>query len=267
MSDRNFDDLAERFEEKIHDGFKGTLRRKIIWRDLLEQVSAIKTEQNLRILDIGGGIGHFSIELAKLGHNVTYNDLSVNMMGKARQRAFKEGVADQINWSNTPYQQIATQTSGKFDLILCHAVIEWLQEPEVLIPSLKKHLQPTGALSLCYYNPAGFIYRNLICGNFKYLDSIYGGKTTDNTELLPSDSGSLTPQNPCSRETIEEWLTLANFTIKSLSGIRVFSDYVLQKRGGNLSKEDTLKTEMLYSSIEPYKYLGRYLHTVAACKQ
>ncbi|MGH1487477.1 MAG: methyltransferase domain-containing protein [Cellvibrionaceae bacterium] len=263
MSDRNFDNLAERFENRIHHGLKGAIRRTIIWRDLLDSIPALKANNHLRVLDIGGGLGHFSIELAKLGHQVTYNDLSINMMEKAKQGALKENVIDQIEWSNHSYQKIITQPDNKFDLILCHAVLEWLEKPEQLIPTLKKHLKASGALSLCYYNPAGFIYRNLICGNFNYLDNIVTSNNAEQSESLPSDQGSLTPQNPCSMEQVSDWLKQSSFSIKTTSGIRVFSDYVLQKRGGNRSEEESLKAELAYSTLEPYKRLGRYLHTIA----
>jgi S-adenosylmethionine-dependent methyltransferase len=263
MTDRNFDDLAERFESRIHHGLKGKIRRAVIWRDLLKH--AMTNEKPLRILDIGGGLGHFSIELAKLGHELVYNDISLNMMEKAKAYADKEKLTQQITWNNMPYQDILTSGDDKnFDLILCHAVIEWLSTPSELIPALKKMLKPAGLLSLCYYNPAGLVYRNLICGNFHYLDNL---DTTnclqDQSQSLPTDTGSLTPQNPCSIEQVEQWLAQSNFANQSTSGIRVFSDYILQKRGGNQSEEETMQAEITYSTKEPYKRLGRYIHTIA----
>jgi S-adenosylmethionine-dependent methyltransferase len=98
------------------------------------------------------------------------------------------------------------------------------------------------------------VYRNLICGNFRYLDKL---------GIHQADEGSLTPKNPCAIEQVEKWLKEQGFLIASQSGIRVFSDYVLAKRGGNLSPEDVLKTELNYSTKEPYKRLGRYFHIVA----
>jgi S-adenosylmethionine-dependent methyltransferase len=253
MPDRNFDDLTEHFEKKIYKGQKGKIRQTVIRRDLQTQFPELLKNQSLNILDIGAGLGQFSVEFAKQGHQVTYNDISENMMLKAKSLAIEANVEDQIQWNNQPYQDFSF-TPKFYDLVLCHAVLEWLEKPEVLIATLENLLSDNGWLSLCFYNPVGLVYRNLICGNFRYLNTI---------GVHQADTGSLTPMNPCSIEQVTRWLANHNFKIVNSSGIRVFSDYVLDKRGGNLSEEDVIKVELEYSSQEPYKNLGRYFHMVA----
>ncbi len=254
MPDKNFDSLAERFERRIHSSLKGNIRQAVIWRDLTEQIPAINDNTPLRILDVGAGLGHFSLKLAELGHHVTYNDLSIKMMEKAQARVKATNNQHHIEWLNLPYQTLSEQYRDTFDIVLCHAVLEWLEKPEALIPAIKKLVKKEGYLSLCFYNPAGLVYRNLICGNFRYLDEL---------ESKQSDSGSLTPQNARDVQQVELWLQAAGFMTKSMSGIRVFSDYVLNKRGGHQSTEEVLLKEIEYSNKEPYKRLGRYNHIVA----
>lgn len=91
-SDRNFDDLTEKFSRKVYGGLKGDVRLAVIWRDLLSVMPAINSSQPIRVLDVGGGLGQMSVRLAELGHHVTYNDVSLNMSAVAKQSANKAGV-------------------------------------------------------------------------------------------------------------------------------------------------------------------------------
>lgn len=53
------------------------------------------------------------------------------------------------------------------------------------------------------------------------------------------------------------------FFEKSEKGLREFHDYVIEKRGGNLSEPEIIETELLFPNQAPYKWLGRYLYVVA----
>ena len=249
-NDRNFDDLAERFSRKIYGGLKGNLRLAVLTADLTPVIAQLmhKRQAPLRILDVAGGLGQLSIYFAQQGQQVMVNDVSSVMLGQARDAAREAGVENAMTWHCGPYQHLNEELKGQcFDLVLCHALLEWLQNPELLVPTLEPLVAPDGCLSLCFYNPASIVYRNLMRGNF---DRII------NTHNYTPDSGSLTPQNPCS-------LAQSGFEIRQESGLRVFSDYVQEKRGGNLQAEQVLAMELAYSGQEPYKWMGRYLHVLA----
>jgi S-adenosylmethionine-dependent methyltransferase len=256
--DRNFDDLAERFSRKIYGGLKGDIRLAVLAADLTPVITQLahKRQAPLRILDVGGGLGQLSIEFARQGHQVMVNDVSSVMLGLARKNARDAGVEDSMTWHCGPYQQLSTEWAGQcFDVVLCHALLEWLQDPELLIPALAPLVSPEGCLSLCFYNPASVIYRNLIRGNFNWVKQ---------SHTYTADQGSLTPNNPCSIEQVRAWLAQSGFKIRQESGLRVFSDYVQEKRGGNLEPEQVLAMELAYSGQEPYKWMGRYLHVLAS---
>lgn len=255
MQDRNFDDLADRFEQRIYGKLKGKIRQQVIWRDLIETIPNIEADTPLKVLDLGAGLGQFVISLAKQGHDVIYNDISEIMTQKAKAAAQKEKLEQVIHWNHAPYQTLIKQYSANtFDLILCHALLEWLSEPEKLIRTLKPLLKKDGHLSICFYNPKGLIYHNLIRGNFHYINR---GSSPQ------SNSQGFTPNNPCNVEEVEQWLTEQELTIKTQSGIRVFSDYAREKRGGLLSEEAVLEMELSYSNQSPYWQMGRYIHLIA----
>ena len=77
MSDRNFDDLAERFAS-IGGGSKGMIRQAVIQRDLTE--IGVFDAPPSRMLDAGGGFGWVAQQLALLGTEATVVDISPNML-------------------------------------------------------------------------------------------------------------------------------------------------------------------------------------------
>lgn len=255
-SDRSFDSLAERFEKNVYGGLKGEIRLAVLWKDLQPALTKLQENRSgpLRILDVGGGLSQLAIRLAQQGHEVTVNDISPVMLGKARKRARDVSLDEKIIWVCAPYQNLSQHVQGSFDLILCHALLEWLQEPHLLVPALEPLISKGGYLSLCFYNPVAKIYRNLIRGNFNWVK---------NEDLFSSDEGSLTPNKACSLDEVRAWLTTAKLHIESESGLRVFYDYVVVKRGGNALPDQILEMELEFSNKEPYKWLGRYLHVLA----
>ena len=128
-TDRNFDDLAQKFARKVYGELKGDIRLAVIWRDLLAAVSGLADGSSLRILDIGGGLGQLSIRTAELGHRVIYNDLSVEMLSLAQAEADKAKIKDKITWHQGEYQNLEDQLEGRFDLIVSNppyiALEEW----------------------------------------------------------------------------------------------------------------------------------------------
>ena len=214
----------------------------------------------LRILDVGAGLAQIAIELATQGHTLVINDISANMLEKAQERAALSTAKDEklnITWYVCPYQELEEKLADKkekFDLIMCHALLEWLAEPAAVMDFFDQQLSDNGALSLCFYNPASFDYRNLIMGNFNLLD---------NTEYKADNKKSLTPNHPVAKEEAEAWLKAHEYQTLIASGLRVFHDYSPLKRGGHNDPEAVIRMELRYSQLDPYKWLGRYLHLLA----
>ena len=252
--DRNFDDISAHFEKKIYGGLKGEIRLAVLRHDIFGWVKSWQQTQTrpLRVLDVGAGLAQISIELAKDGHDVTINDISANMLEIAKQNAGE--AAQNITWHTCPYQQLDDKLTGKYDLILCHAVLEWLAEPKLIMDFFDRWLvddrAEKGVLSLCFYNPASFVYRNLVMGNFNLLHN----------KDFKADNGSLTPNHPVAKDEVIAWIGDHHYQILHTSGLRVFHDYSPLKRGGHTNPQAVIDMEVAYSGQDPYKWLGRYLH-------
>lgn len=251
--DRHFDALAGRFGRNIYGTAKGRIRLAILQEDLAPLLERVPAGQPLRVLDAGCGPGHMALHLARLGHDLTLCDPSAPMLQQARD-LFGEQLPDaRVRFVAAPVQALAQAVSGPFDLILFHAVLEWLAEPRASLQTLLEFLAPGGHLSLLFYNRHSLTWRNLLRGNFR--------KAASND--FAGHPGGLTPANPLDPAEVDEWLTAAGLNIVSRSGVRILYDYLTPELRENRSLEDILEMERRYCRQEPFVGMGRYIHLVA----
>ena len=252
--DRNFDGLAKRFKKNIYGGLKGDIRLAVLERDCTAHLPIkpfAATDTRWRILDAGGGQGQFSLQLAVAGHEVVLCDISAEMLKLAEEQAVQLGVQDRVTLVQCAIQELPAHCNEtRFDVVICHAVMEWMQEPETLLPCLCRYLKPQGYLSLTFYNLHSLIYKNLLRTNFKkILNQDYRGQ-----------KGSLTPINPMYPQQVLEWVAGLPLHIKSHSGIRVFHDYIFNQEHRERDPHTLVQLELAFSQQEPYRSLGRYIH-------
>jgi S-adenosylmethionine-dependent methyltransferase len=133
--DRIFDGLAKRFSQRIYDSPKGKIRLAILQDDLQKTINLNKP---LKILDMGGGLGQMSIWLAKQGHQVTLCEPASDMLNVAQKSITDLGLTNNVQLSNNSLKRHCTKLSEQYDLIIFHAVLEWLAEPQNNIEILLK---------------------------------------------------------------------------------------------------------------------------------
>lgn len=243
MSDRHFDQLATRFAEKIYGGAKGAIRLAVLQADLIESLP----DRPLRVLDIGAGLGHMSLWLAERGHDVTLAEPAAPMLEGARQRFADAGQT--ANFIQAPWQALPDILTERYDLVICHAVLEWLDEPFTILPVLHQLTKPEGWLSLAFYNRDALIYRNLLKGHFR--------KMRKNT--LAGEKQSLTPQEPLDPRELAAQLGPL-WRVETQSGVRVFHDYMPVEFQARADLADLLEMELAHRRHPAFSGLGRYLH-------
>lgn len=249
--DQNFDNLSSRFRKNIYDTPKGQIRLNILWRDLLEQIPEIETG-GLSILDAGAGQGNFALQLAKKNHKLTLCDLSNNMLQDAETLFAENKLEKDVRFIHAPVQELSEHITEQYDIVLFHAVLEWLAEPEQTLKQLLKFIKPGGYLSLMFYSRTGLIYQNLTRGNFNNIL----------TNSLSGEGKSLTPTNPQNPDDVYRWLKDLKLNTILRSGVRVFYDGISRDRRKQISKDELIELEKRFSRIEPYCSLARYIHVL-----
>lgn len=254
--DINFDALADRFERNIYGGIKGAIRLAVLTQDLKAALPQLGSQHALQVLDAGGGLGQFSRQLAQQGQRVTLCDISATLLERAQAGAALDSVAHLIEWRHQSIQQLAATDPGRYDVVLCHAVLEWTADPASVVASLLRLMAPRGYLSLMFYNHNALIYRNLLRGNFRKLAALEAGH-------IDRVGETLTPISPLQPDTVRDWLAEQHMTVIRESGVRVFYDNMLLSAQQHHTADDIIAQELAYASQEPYRRLGRYYHIIA----
>lgn len=255
LTDHNFDPIADKFVKNIYGSEKGQIRKEVVWREL-EHCLQLINKPKLRVLDAGGGFGYFSQKLAAMGHEVVLCDISENLLSVAKQQLAGQKHQANVQIVHCAIQELPKYVEGQFDLILNHAVLEWLVDPELVLKQLANWLKEDGLLSLMFYNKEAQRFFNLVSGNFDFVK-----KGMPRKKVV-----RLSPTNPILEGQVVSWLAELNMQVIQKVGVRVISDYLKPNEvlaAQSDSFEQLLEMEKKYSKIEPYASLGRYIHLIA----
>jgi ubiquinone/menaquinone biosynthesis C-methylase UbiE len=193
----------------------------VVWealQQLLQDSAARDTPGSgagLRVLDIGGGTGGFAVRVAELGHHVTVVDPSPDALAILDRRSEETGVADRVTGMQG---DIATMPglvgAGTVDVVLCHGVLEVVDDPAAALAAVTEVLRPEGALSLLVAQRHAAVVARAMAGHLEQA-----------RELLEGQHAA----GGARRFTAEETTTLltgAGFTGITLHAVRVFGDLV-----------------------------------------
>ena len=245
-TDRSFDGIAAKFAHNIYSSTKGKLRQLVLLRDLAE----LKLLQHpCHILDVGAGQGQLALALAAQGHSVHLTDISADMLQLAELQARELG-ADNVSFAQIGLAELVATHRQQYQLVLCHAMLEWLAQPELAIAQLRQLVAPGGVLSLMFYNKDAKRFGNILFGNFDYVAADFQVKK----------KVSLNPQHPLVPADVMQWCQQAGFSVLAKTGVRCFHDYLRDRALQQSHFEQLLALELQYNRIEPYASLGRYQH-------
>ncbi len=248
LIDRNFDSMADKFETRIYGTFKGELRLELLQEDL----HVLRNAQSMDVWDAGCGSGRMALWFAEAGHRITGCDISAKMLAKAQERFAH--AHQEATWYQAPAQEISLSLRQQ-DLILFHAVIEWLADPLDALEKIAGRVRSDGYLSLMFFNHHALIYRNAMRGEWrlKYLlDEAWWGR-----------GKKLTPPHPQKPESLISWLKAHGFEIVTHTGIRVFNDYMHDEARSATNMEELRALERRYCREETFRNMGRYVHVLA----
>ncbi|MBF7072701.1 methyltransferase [Glaciecola sp. MH2013] len=242
--DTLFDGIANKFDANIYGTTKGQIRHLL----LLHYLSPfLNSDRALHVLDAGGGTGMMSLPFCEKAHDVTLCDGSQDILKIAAKRLAR---FDNKKLLHCDISNLNKDSS--FDLVLCHAVLEWVQEPFRLIDDLMLHVKNAGHLSLSFFNKDAALFNNAIWGNFDYIDN----------GLNVRNQVRLNPHNAQKPAEVLAYISnnYPNSVITHKAGIRCFHDYMQDKTKQNDEFERLLALEKAHGATEPFMWLGKYFH-------
>jgi SAM-dependent methyltransferase len=238
----------------------GTLRRvvrhELVDRALAEHLSGPPA----RIVDVGGGAGQQSIRLARKGYEVTILDPSPEMLDEARRRLASEDedVRRRVRLVEGEGERGHEVLGGeKFDAVLCHGVLMYLEDAWPMIQGLSTLAPSGGIVSVLTKNASALAVRPALEG--RYQDALSLLEANRDLGRL----GVITRGDTV--EGLSEAFAEAGLAVERWYGVRVFSDHL----GDSVPGEDLpeiLELEWEAGKREPYKSVARLIHMVGRRK-
>jgi SAM-dependent methyltransferase len=195
----------------------------VVWevlKDALEDRVKATGRESLDVLDTGGGSGNFAVPVARLGHQVTVVDPSPNALFALERRAAEAGVADRVRGvQGDAHGLFDVAERGGYDVVLCHGVLEYVDDPAEGVRNAVEALRPSGVLSLLAAGLGGAVLARALAGHF-----------TEARHALTDPAGRWGEGDPVPRRFTADQLTGlvsdAGVSVGAVHGVRVFADLV-----------------------------------------
>jgi len=177
-------------------------------------------------------------------------DRSQVLLDEGRAAAQTLGLA--VDFVHADAFQLADALNdATFDLVCCHAVLEWVEDGAALLAACAARVRAGGHFSLMYYNRRALVFAQHVFGNFDYLDR----------GLRPyRKTAKLTPDYPREPESVAAWLDDLGFTRVRRSAIRCFHDYMKPHDRARHDDAEIVARELAVSASEDYLPVARYIH-------
>src|SRR4051794_24902223 len=177
------------------------------------------------VLDIGGGTGGFAVRVAALGHRVTVVDPSPDALAALHRRARDHDVGVPGRQGDLP-TLLDVVAADSADVVLCHGVLEVVDDPAAALATLARVVRPGGVLSLLVAQRHAAVVARAMAGHFQQaLDLLATGAATGAAAGVPAG-----PVGRAGRRYTDDELTTlvggAGFAVDAVHAVRVFTDLV-----------------------------------------
>jgi S-adenosylmethionine-dependent methyltransferase len=237
---------------------EGRLRLDLAFANLQDFLPQ-QASGSLSALDLGCGTGAIAVRLTRLGLHVTLLDSSLPMLDLAMQAAREAGVTERIALKHGDAAQFTTLFPAQsFDVILCHNVLEYVDDPCAVLRSAAGALRdPSSIISVLVRNRAGEVLKAAIHdGDLAAAEnnltaewaneSLYGGKV----RLFTAES-------------LQSLLIESSLAITAERGVRVVSDYLPPRVSRQDEYQRILELECKLGKRPEFAAVARYTQCLA----
>ena len=227
------------------------VRSSLVWDVLSAVVSARVAATGraaLDIVDVGGGTGGLAVPFAALGHNVTVVDPSPDALAAAQRRAAEAGARlASVQGEAASLDSLV----GPADLVICHNVLEYVDEPADAMSAIARVLRPSATVSVLASNAVAAVLHRALAGRFA------------EARVLLADAAASTPR----RFTLPELTALleqAGLHAGEAHGLRIFTGLVPGALlDGDAAATDALRAlEEAAASTPPLRDIAAQLHVL-----
>ena len=194
---------------------RGSSRTAVVWSGL-EPLLGRAVGEPRDVLDIGGGTGGLAVRVGALGHRVTVVDPSPDALAALDRRAREHDVAVTGRQGDLSSLLDVVEPDSA-DVVLCHGVLEVVDDPVGALATLVRVVRPGGVLSLVVAQRHAAVVARAMAGHVQQALALLDSEPTPS----PGRTGR--------RYTHDEITALvdgAGFAVESVHAVRVFTDLV-----------------------------------------
>ncbi len=256
MGDDTWAGLADLFADEAYASVKGYVRTYVLHHQLLEHLP----EPPAAVLDVGGGAGHQSFPLAQAGYEVTLLDPSPAMLGKAQQHLARlpAEVQQRVTLLQADGENAADAVDGRrFDGVLCHGVLGYLEQPEPMVDQLCECAAAGGVVSIMTGNARTMAVRPALERRWDDALAAFDARTEIGVLGVPGRADTV--------DELSELMRSRGVEPLRWYGVWLFVDW-LEFSGAELDPSDspqvaaTAAVELEASRRDPYRQMSRVFH-------
>ncbi|MEU9188704.1 methyltransferase domain-containing protein [Streptomyces sp. NPDC048484] len=225
-------------------------------RQLDEQIAGrFPVGQRLRVLDVGMGQGTQALRLARAGHQVTGVEQDSTMISVAREAlaAEPEGIRGRVRIVESDGRDTGVHfLPGSFDVVLCHGVLMYVEEPDALLAGLARMLAQGGLLSLLVRNADALAMRPGLAGDWTGALASFDTRAYTNRLGLAVRADEL--------DTLTGTLAGIGAPLHAWYGVRVFTDTAAGDAAVPDDVNVLLAAEERAGRTDPYRRVAALLH-------
>jgi S-adenosylmethionine-dependent methyltransferase len=243
-------------------GPAGSARTAVVWEVLsavLAELGQQAGDVALHVVDAGGGTGGFAVPLAEAGHRITVVDPSPDALAGLQRRAAERGVGERVTAVQGDLEGLpGLVPDGSADLLLCHSVLEMVDDPARALAAAAAALRPGGRLSLLAAGRDGAVVARAVAGH-----------PDEAAHVLTDPAGRWGQADGTARRwSVHDLAVLvegAGMRVEQIHGVRVVADLVpsaaLDLEPGAAAA--LLALERALSTRAPFRDLATQLHLLA----
>lgn len=204
-------------------------------------------QRPLDVVDLGGGTGGLALDVARRGHHVTVVDPSPDALASLERRLADDHLEGTVVGRQGDASDLVRLLGpAAVDVVLCHRVLEVVDDPAAVLADAAAVLRPGGALSLLVAQKHALVVGQAVAGNLAAARQIW-----DDPRRL--DFAAVTAL-----------VEAAGFAVREADGIGALADLV-----GEAAVEspgawaDLLALETAVSRDATFRALAPYVHVFA----
>jgi S-adenosylmethionine-dependent methyltransferase len=123
-------------------------------------------QRPLDVVDLGGGTGGLALDVARRGHHVTVVDPSPDALASLERRLADDHLEGTVAARQGDASDLVALLGPEtVDVVLCHRVLEVVDDPAALLSDAAAVLRPGGALSLLVAQKHALVVSQAVAGN------------------------------------------------------------------------------------------------------